>query len=114
MKIDDAIHAHAHWKTLLMAYLKIPDRLFNVIEIEADNRCALGKWLHGEATKKVPPEDLAALKAAHARFHRAAADVIRKVDAGLVSDPDKLLGLSSEFGKASLAVVNLLKAQAPA
>ena len=83
-----------------------------VADLGADNPCELGKWIHGEATRTIPVAELAALKAAHAKFHRAAADIVRKVDAGAAVDQNAALGFQSEFGAASLAVVNHLKALA--
>ena len=112
MKVEDAILAHARWKTRLTSYLNQPDGSINVMDLGADNRCELGKWIHGEATHSIPAADLAQLKAAHAKFHRAAADVVRKVDAGAAVDQNGMLGFQSEFGAASLAVVNHLKALA--
>ena len=113
MKIEDAIMAHARWKTRLTGYLGNPDGSISIQDLGADNRCELGKWIHGEAAQAVPPADLAPLKAAHAKFHRAAAEVVRKVDSGTADGSDALIGFKSEFGSASLAVVNLLKALAP-
>ena len=41
-------------------------------------------------------------------FHRAAVNVVRQIDKG-AKNVDALLGLQSEFGVASLGVVNNLK-----
>lgn len=112
MKTEDAILAHARWKTRLTGYLNKPDGSINISELEVDNRCELGKWIHGEAAQKVSAADLAQLKTAHAKFHRAAADIVRKVDAGAPVNQDAMLGFKSDFGAASLAVVNHLKALA--
>jgi hypothetical protein len=113
MKVEDAIMAHARWKTRLTGYLNNPDGSISTAELGVDNHCELGKWIHGEASRTVPVAELSALKVGHAKFHRAAADVVRKVDAGAVVDQNAMLGFQSEFGAASLAVVNQLKALAP-
>lgn len=112
MKVEDAILAHARWKTRLVSYLNQPDGSINVSELGADDRCELGKWIHGEAPRHIPSQDLTSLKAAHAKFHRAAADVVRKVDGGTGANSDSLIGLHSEFGTASLSVIQILKSLA--
>lgn len=108
MNVDDAILAHARWKTRLAAYLKTPDGSINVTELGADNRCELGKWIYSEAAHRLPAGELMALKTAHAKFHRIAAKVVSDIDTGK-ADPNALLGLGSDFGLASTAVVNILK-----
>jgi hypothetical protein len=112
VKVDDAILAHARWKTRLISYLNQPDGSINVGELGADDRCELGKWIHGEASRVISRGDLAPLQTAHAKFHRAAADVVRKVDGGTAANSDSLIGLHSEFGAASLSVIQILKSLA--
>jgi hypothetical protein len=109
MNVDEAILAHARWKTRLIGYLAKPDGSISVGDLEADNKCELGKWIHGEAKSAAPAAELAALQAAHASFHRSAAIVVRKIDGG-ARNTDQLVGRESEFGAASLKVVTLLKA----
>ena len=112
MNVDDAIRAHAQWKIKLTAYLSNPDGSLNPVEIGQDNRCELGKWIYGDATKHTHLPEMAAVKTSHAEFHRAAADVVRKIDSGTERDQNKLTGLSSPFGTASNKIVNQLKALA--
>lgn len=112
MNVDDAIKAHAHWKVKLAAYLQKPDGSINPVDLAQDNRCELGKWIHGEAARHSHVHEFSELRATHAAFHRAAADVVRKIDSGIERDQNKLTGFSSEFGALSLKIVNQLKAVA--
>jgi len=48
----------------------------------------------------------------HARFHRAAGEIIRKADAGQIKSEDLALGTKSDYAAASSAVVtSLMKIQ---
>lgn len=108
MDFDEAIKAHSVWKMKLAAYLQKPDGSLKASEIEVDNKCALGQWIHGEGKKWQAIPEYAALKADHARFHRAAAEVVRKADSGQNTSEDIALGGKSEFAQASTAVVTAI------
>jgi hypothetical protein len=80
--LDDAIQAHASWKQKLATYLKKPGDRSKPAEIRADNRSELGQWLHGEGKKFSMLAEYTALVMENARFHRAAAKVVEKANAG--------------------------------
>ncbi len=82
MNLDDAVAAHVDWKNKLAAYLNKPDHSLKRAEVEPDDRCALGKWLKGEGNKYSMLPEFSKVTAEHARFHKAADDVIRKADSG--------------------------------
>ena len=105
MNFDDAVAAHSDWKRKLNSYLQKPDHSLRADEVEADDRCVLGKWLKGEARKYSALPEFAKLTAEHARFHKAAADVVRRVDCGQDVSADLAIGRGSEFGRASSSVV---------
>lgn len=110
MDFDGAIWAHAEWKMKLATYLKKPDGTLKAAEVGADHKCALGQWIHGTAPKEVVNKaDLAALKAEHSRFHKAAAEVVRKADAKQDVTEEIVLGGKSEFAKASMAVISAIR-----
>lgn len=109
MNIDDAIKAHAQWKTKLALYLSNPDGSLKPADIAPDNRCDLGKWIYGEGRTHAHLPELETLRTTHAAFHNAAASVVRKIDSGEQRDLNVLTGFSSEFGALSLRIVNLLK-----
>ena len=110
MNVDDAILAHARWKIRLTNYLKNPDGSIDIAQLQAEDKCDLGRWIAGEGVKHGTLPEYAELRAAHAKFHRIAADVVRKADRKQIANADAELGLGSNFGSASTAVVNCIKA----
>jgi hypothetical protein len=75
-QINVAILAHDEWKARLLAAVEAGSSDINPDEVRADDRCAFGKWL-----SSVGPDMKASLHYdrvcdLHARFHRAAADVL--------------------------------------
>jgi hypothetical protein len=108
MNFDEAIYAHSEWKLKLSAYLRKPDGSITPADIAPDNRCQLGKWIHGDGAQFSSLEAYDTLLREHARFHRAAADVVRRADAGENAKEDTLLGAHSEFSASSNAIVMAL------
>ena len=109
MNFDEAIHAHAGWKLKLGLYLNKPDRSLTAEQVGRDERCDLGKWIHGEGGERYGNADeFARLKEQHRRFHHAAADIIRKADAGWNVSEEIALGAKSEYAVASNAIVTAL------
>lgn len=110
MNVMDALWAHAQWKIDLGAYLKNPDWSIKPTEVGSDKRCELGTWINDRSAACAAIPEFAALRAAHTRFHRAAARVVRTATVTKSATANRALGPSSEFGAASLSVVNNLKA----
>lgn len=108
MNFDQAIAAHAQWKTRLAAYLDRPDGSLNAASVGQSGGCRLGKWLEGEGRKYAQYPGFLQLAEDHARFHRAAGDVIRRADAGHAGSEEVALGTQSEYGAASSAVITAL------
>jgi hypothetical protein len=109
MNFDEAVKAHAGWKMKLTTYLGKPDGSLKVAEIEVDNRCALGKWIHGEGAKYSSLPEFAELKAQHASFHKAAANIVTRADRGERNlTAETALGGNSEYSKCSSAVVGAI------
>lgn len=109
MNADEAIRAHARWKTLLHIYLTHPDGSIDVNNLQSDCKCDLGRWIYAEGAKYSALPEYTALKDAHAKFHYIAAEIVKKVDAGQRLNPDVEIGIGSAFGKASNVVVNTVK-----
>mgnify|MGYP003406294970 CR=1 FL=1 len=105
MNFDDAIKAHATWKMKLQTYISKPDGSLKANEVEPDNKCALGQWIYGEGSKYSALPEYTALKNEHARFHKAAAGVIKKADSGQNVKEETAIGAASDFGSASTSVV---------
>ncbi len=110
MDFNQAISAHSKWKTKLREYLVKPDRSLSASEIALDNKCELGKWIVGDGAKYSSLPEFQALRSEHAKFHKAAADVVRKADSGHRVIEEVALGSNSEFSLASANVVTAIMA----
>jgi Chemoreceptor zinc-binding domain len=108
MNFDQAISAHVQWKSKLATYIAKPDHSLNAETIAKDDQCELGKWIHGEGQKFARLADFQKLVADPARFHAAAADVVRKADSGQKASEEIALGAKSPYAAASNAVVSSL------
>jgi hypothetical protein len=108
MDFDSAIRAHVQWKTKLANYIEKPDHTLSATTVSGDQNCELGKWLHAEGKKFANAPGFATLVADHARFHKAAGEVVRKADSGKNVSQEIALGGDSEFAKVSSAVVSEL------
>lgn len=82
MDYDQAIGAHASWKTRLRNYIRNPDRSLSATEVARDNVCDLGCWIHGHGQSHAALPAFPRLKAAHTQFHRVAAEIIARANAG--------------------------------
>jgi hypothetical protein len=105
MNFDEAIAVHSHWKMKLTGYLGRPDGTLKPADIAPDNRCDLGKWIGGEGAKYATPPQFNSLKEQHTRFHKAAAEIVRRANAGENMAAEVALGANSDFGRTSGAVV---------
>jgi hypothetical protein len=108
MNLDDCVKAHVAWKSKLQNYLRNPDKSLTPTTVESDRNCDLGKWLHGEGTKFTANPKFAQLVAEHAKFHKAAASIIRQADTGKNVLEEVALGSKSDFAATSAKVVGLI------
>jgi hypothetical protein len=102
---DQAITAHSQWKTKLSNYLSHRDGTLKAADAGSDNKCVLGKWIHGEGAQYSSLAEFSKLKAEHAHFHKEVAEIIRKADSGKPFQADVEVGPKSEFGRASTATI---------
>lgn len=110
MDFDQAIAAHSAWKGKLREYLAKKDGSLSSGEVSADNKCVLGQWIHGEGTRYSKLPEYSTLKKEHARFHKAAADVVLKAESGQLVTEEVALGSRSDFATTSSAVVMAIAA----
>lgn len=110
MNFNDAVKAHAAWKFKLSDYIRKPDRSLSADHVCKDNQCELGKWIYSEGLSYNTLPEYTHLKTEHARFHKAAGDIIRQADSGANVTDAIALGGDSEFSKASTAVVSAIMA----
>jgi hypothetical protein len=108
MDFDAAVAAHSQWKTKLRGYLTKPNKSLNPADVEADNRCVLGQWIHGEGKHHAADPDFLELRKEHANFHRAAADLVRRADQGENVGEETVLGAKSPFSQLSQRLVHLI------
>jgi hypothetical protein len=108
MDFDHAIAAHSAWKAKLKAYLKNPDLSLKAADVERDDKCVLGQWIYGEGKQWMTLPSYSDLRIEHAKFHRAAAAVVRKADCGQSVTEEITLGARSDFTIASAAVVRTI------
>lgn len=108
MNLDDASRVHVEWKIKLSRYLSNPDGSLKAAEVAQEDRCELGKWILGEGMKHSQIEIFRKLREEHARFHRAASEVVDKADQGKFLREEIALGSQSEFSLASNAVVSAI------
>jgi methyl-accepting chemotaxis protein len=108
MDFDQAIMCHTQWKSKLAAYIAKPDKSLDAAAVAQDDRCDLGKWIHGEGRKYANSAEFEKLVADHKRFHQAAGEIIRKADSGQSVQEKVALGAKSDYANASNAVVTSL------
>ena len=104
-----AIDVHRKWKTRLQAVVDgtsteqlAPD------EVCRDDRCALGKWIHGSGGEKFGSHDtFQALSMKHADFHLCAGEILRTALAGETAKAQAALK-TGEFAQHSQSIVMAL------
>jgi hypothetical protein len=110
MNFDEAITVHSSWKMKLSRYLTKPDGSLDPDDVGVDNKCDLGKWIGGEGAKYSKLAQFGVLQQQHSRFHKAAAQVVRRADSGENMTAEVALGAKSEFAKTSSTVVQAIMA----
>jgi methyl-accepting chemotaxis protein len=105
MNANKAIDAHRQWKERFYVAMQKRAQL-NIAEIQADNCCEFGKWLHGEAKAKF--SHLASYKtcvALHATFHQEAGKIAQDINAGNFQEANrKIVTLEAPYAQASGAL----------
>ena len=110
MDFDQAVASHTKWKARLAHYLAERDGSLNSDVVMLDNQCELGKWIYGEGTRYRALREYILLKREHQRFHKAAAEIVERANAGFSVAEQVQLGACSQFTQASSAVVLALVA----
>lgn len=88
----EIIGAHVMWKQRLTSFLagSSPEAL-DPDMIRMDDRCALGKWIHGDGKPMSHLPRYEDVRDLHAQFHQYAADVVRLHLAGNTIEAEALL-----------------------
>ena len=104
MDLSQASQAHSDWKIKLRLAITKQEQL-DVITIKADNCCALGKWLHGEArTKYAGLKSYADCTQRHAAFHQEAGSVAEAINRRDYVKAGQMLDAGTRYAAASSAV----------
>lgn len=103
-----AISAHVSWKVRLQSYMSGNSaEEMDPEVICCDDRCELGKWIHGPGLKHFfADEAFHELRIDHAKFHMVAANVVRHVQANKQADAQQLM--DGEYRKISHKLVHTL------
>lgn len=109
LDIDTAIAAHEHWSARLNAVIKgTSTEQLQPDVVCLDDRCDLGKWLHGPGRARLGSyPTFSVLVARHKHFHMEASAVLSLAQSG--DQPRAEQKLQSGYRHASNQVVLLLK-----
>ncbi|MFN8124421.1 MAG: CZB domain-containing protein [Thermoleophilia bacterium] len=104
MDLVQASQAHAEWKVRLRTAINKKEHL-DAAAITADDRCALGQWLHGAGRAEYGSHaEFAAVVEKHAAFHREAGAVAAAINAGDFDRATGMLNPGTPYANATNAV----------
>ena len=112
MDFEDAIAAHVRWKTRLRMFTSGAGEKLESAVVSKDNMCDLGKWIYGAGSKYSSLPSYQRLKVEHGNFHKEAASVVRKVEAGDKDGAKAMLeagAFSSASNKTVTAIMEMKK-----
>jgi hypothetical protein len=109
LDIQVAITAHENWKLRLMTYLDgKSSEVFDPQVICFDDRCDLGKWIHGPGQERLGKyPGFTALMNNHKMFHYSASNVVSLTKVGKAQEARKML--DGQFSSFSAQVVGALQ-----
>lgn len=108
-EISNAISAHVMWKTKLRKGIAAGKLETPVNDIRVDNKCAFGKWLSELSLADRSSPEAKKIKALHAAFHQAAAQIAERINAGKLKEAEHLLDdPHGDFVTTSLALIAAL------
>lgn len=104
MNLDNAVQAHAQWKTKLRSAISKHEQL-DLMTLSRDDRCELGQWLHGEGKASYGGlTSHADCVHKHVIFHSEVTKVARAVNAGQFDVATDMLNAGTSYAKASSAL----------
>lgn len=105
MDFDDAVATHSKWKRKIRRSLAKHDGGLSPSEVSLDHKCVLGEWIYGEGASYSSLPEYAKLKYEHARFHRVAAELVKRANSGESVDAEMAPCSNSDFSISSSAIV---------
>jgi Chemoreceptor zinc-binding domain len=110
MDLDEAIKKHSEWKTKFRAAIVKKEKL-DAEAICTDDKCDLGKWLHGPAKSQLKASaNYQACVKKHAEFHKEAGKVAKLINGEKFTDAETALGGTTSYGAASNSVIMAIQA----
>ena len=106
-EIRSAIRAHAEWKGKFQEFMA-GEMDLDMGKVRLPNQCEFGKWIETEGKRHLDPKTFADLSALHAKFHQAAAEVVKKKKSGDTRGATASLGANGEFANVSADLVSKL------
>jgi methyl-accepting chemotaxis protein len=104
VNLDNALAAHAQWKTKLRGAIQKQEKL-DTASIGVDHKCEFGQWLHGAAKSQYGTlEGYRNCVATHAAFHRQAGSVATAINAARYDEAAAMLDAGTPYATASAAV----------
>ncbi len=106
---QDAENAHVKWKMRLVQYIGGQSHeSFDVAAVSCDDKCDLGKWIHGPATKHSSLTEYKNLRVSHADFHKTVGAIIGHVHNHKTDEARMLLG--GDFAVTSRKTISAIHA----
>jgi hypothetical protein len=102
--LDQAIQAHAEWRSRLRTAAQNQDTL-DADTIARDDCCDLGRWLHGSAGAQYGNRpSFVALLDRHRTFHAIAGQIAGHINRGAYAEAEEALSGNTPFSRASSEV----------
>jgi hypothetical protein len=108
-ELNKAIAVHGTWKVRLHDAIESGSSEFKPENVRLDNACDFGKWLYAIPIPERPKDFWGDVQKIHARFHTAAAVVLRLALDGKKQEAlDLMTDMRGEFVSASKDLTNTL------
>ena len=110
-EIIRAVSAHVMWAAELKTAIHSGESSYSLPEIEADDRCELGKWLKSQISPELKnsPHYAKTLELHH-QFHGVAGRIFNLAIHGKSTEALKAIEANGDFAKASASLVSELRA----
>ena len=114
MSIKDEIHkgigAHGMWKHRITDAINTGKSEWSPQLVRQDNQCEFGKWLYACQAGDKKSTHYEKVKASHAQFHKAAADVLQLALAGKQEEAKAAIALKSDYKVVSSTLTSQMMA----
>lgn len=108
MDFDEAIVSHLKWKIHLHNFLVGKGGRLDCSTAAQADACELGQWIAGEGRCYQEMGSYRELVEKHEIFHRTAAEILKRAEAGDTEGAMALLANGREFSNASRGIVGAI------